>query len=54
MPPPLLAELPERVEWVRVVGPQMPMPPPEFKATLPTRVELMTLAVPKVAEMPAE
>ncbi len=56
MPPPLLAELPERVEWVRVtVAPlNIPMPPPDAVATLPTRVELVTLIVPPVAEMPAE
>ena len=46
MPPPLEAELPERVELETVATPLVKMPPPSLKfAELPNRVELLTLRV---------
>jgi len=52
MPPPLLdAELPERVELVRVMGvmaPMLWMPPPKVPAVLLAMVELVTERVPEL------
>ena len=49
MPPPTLAELPDRVELVSVAVPELKMPPPPIstpKLELPDRVELVSVAVP--------
>jgi len=49
MPPPVFAELPDRVELERVileVVPALEMPPPPTQAVLPDRVELMTVRLP--------
>ena len=46
MPPPLDAELPERVELETVAMPLVKMPPPSLEvAELPKRVELLTMRV---------
>jgi hypothetical protein len=50
-PPPLLAELPLKVVWVRVVTASvlLMMPPPTLLAELPLKVLFVAVSVPPLA-----